>query len=85
MTTRYKVRWNETIKELKWKVSKQENIEVDNVDLVLHGKRLDNDEKLFQIEVFDHKDTSVQQRFKRWLPGASGREEIVPVLQVVNR
>ena len=85
------VRWNDTIKELKQKVSYTENIDIDNVDLVLHGKRLNNDEKRFQIEIFDqktHKDTTSEKRIKRWLPGVSGHEEIpeqIPVLQVVNR
>ena len=76
------MRWNESIKELKQKVSETENIHFDNMDLILHGKRLENDEKWFQTEVFNHaesKDTSVQQRFKLW------RTEETPVLQVVNR
>ena len=83
------MRWNETVKKLQKKIGKQENIDVDNMDLVLRGKRLNSDEKWFQIEVFDcedRKDTPVQQRLKRWLPGASGREaEKRPVLQVVSR
>ena len=90
-TTCYEMRWNETIKELKKKISQKEKNDVDDMDLVLLGKRLNSDEKWFQIEVllFDHKDnedTSVQQRLKRLLPGASGRDaEKRPVLQVVSR
>ena len=49
-TTEYDMHWNETIKDLKQKVSTQENI-----DLVLGGKKLGNDEKWFQIEICDHK------------------------------
>ena len=83
-TTQYEVQGNETIKELKKKVCKEDNIDVDNVDLVLHGKRLENDETLFQIAVDQFEDAPVLSRFKRWRAGASGRKEI-PVLQVVNR
>ena len=81
--------WDETVKEIKQKLSKQKNVDADNVDLVLHGKRLKDNEKWFQVEVFDQKDrknTSVQQRLKRLLPGASDQEaDEIPVLQVVNR
>ena len=70
-------------------MGKKENVDVENVDLVLHGKMLKDGDKWFQVEVFDQKDrkdTSVQQRLKRLLPGASGREaDEIPVLQVVNR
>ena len=76
----YEVQGNQAIKELKKTVCKEDNIDVDNVDLVLHGNRLDNDEMFFQtaIDLFDHKDTSVLSRVKRWRAGA-------PVLQIVNR
>ena len=78
----YDVHWNETIRDLKQKVSTHENI-----DLVLGGKRLDNDEKWFEIEICDHKkhkDTTAEEIFTRWRTSAITGEEI-PVLQVVNR
>ena len=84
MTTQYEVQGNETIGELKMRVWQTENIYAENVDLVLHGKRLDDDETLFQIAVDLFEDAPVLSRFKRWITGASGREEI-PVLQVVKR
>ena len=83
-TTQYEMEGNETIKELKKEVCEEDNIDVDNVDLVLHGKRLENDETLFQIAVDLFEDAPVLSRFKRLRAGASGRKEI-SVLQVVNR
>ena len=50
-TTQYKVQGNETIKKLKKKVCKEDNLDAENVDLVLHGNRLDNDETFFHIVV----------------------------------
>ena len=80
--------WDGTIKGLKRKVCQNKGIHVDNVDLVVHGKRLDDDDKWFQTEVpvhvFEQKDTSLLRRFKRWNTGTPDRED-VPVLQICNR
>ena len=83
----YKVHWNESIKRLKEKVSKTETIPIDNLNLVLNRKRLENDQKWFQTQVFDHgryKDTTAGKSSRSRRTSASGREEI-PVVQVVNR
>ena len=42
--TPYDLEWNESIKELKQKVGETEKIPADHIDLVLHGKKLANDE-----------------------------------------
>ena len=61
------MRWNETIRELKQKACDKEGLLVEPRDLVLDGKALDSDDKLWQTGVLDldHPDRPVLQLAER--------------------
>ena len=63
--TQYDVQWDGTVKELKSKVSAKESLHVDSLQLMLDGKKLDDDVQLFQSRVFDKKIIPVLQLVER--------------------